>query len=239
LAYVSQGANIAFTKGMIVVASAGNTGASATEPHIGVPAEATNVLAVGAVKADETYATFSSIGPSFDQRVKPDVMAQGQSSVVSNVAGAITTISGTSISCPILAGTITSFWQAFPNLTNQQIVDLVKQSSDRFSNPNAQFGYGIPDFQLAYANGLLQVNSNSNQGFVIAPNPVNHFLNITFPATLSHAKLLLFNSLGQLVLEKNAIESNASISLDNLNRGMYFYKMESGAYTQTGKIIKN
>lgn len=239
LAYISQGANIAFSKGMIVVAAAGNTGASVTEPHIGVPAEATNVLAVGAVKADETYATFSSIGPSFDQRVKPDVMAQGQNSVVSNVAGAITTISGTSIACPIMAGTITSFWQAFPNLTNQQIVDLVKQSSDRFSNPNAQLGYGIPDFQLALTNGLLQTNSTSNPGFVISPNPVNHYLSILFPATITNARLSLFNSLGQLVIEKDTRESNVTISLENLNSGIYFYKMESGSYAQTGKIIKN
>ena len=239
LAYVSQGANIAFTRGMIVVASAGNSGNSATDPHIMVPAEATNVLAVGAVKNDETYATFSSIGPSFDQRIKPDVMAQGQNSVVSNTSGAITTSSGTSISCPILAGTIASFWQAFPNLTNQQIVDLVRQSADRFSNPNAQFGYGIPDFQLALTNGLLQVNSNMNSNFVISPNPVKNYLSISFPPNLSKAKLLLFNSLGQLVLENDSVESNTAVSLENLNLGMYFYKIESGSYAQTGKIIRN
>lgn len=239
LAYASQGANIAFSKGMIVVASAGNSGGSTTDPHIGIPAEATNVLAVGAVKADETYATFSSIGPSFDQRIKPDVMAQGQSSVLSNTSGAITTASGTSFSGPIMAGMIASFWQAFPSLTNQQIVDLVRQSADRFSNPNAQFGYGIPDFQLALTNGLLEVNSNLNYNFVVSPNPVNHYLSISFPTAFSNAKFLLFNSLGQLVLENDSIESNASISLENLNLGMYFYKIESGSYNQTGKIIRN
>jgi len=239
LAYASQGANIAFSKGMIVVAAAGNTGTSLTAPYVGVPAEATNVLAVGAVKADETYATFSSIGPSFDQRVKPDVMAQGENSVASNSAGGITTISGTSISCPILAGMIASFWQAFPNLTNQQIVDLVKQSSDRFSNPTAQLGYGIPDFQLAITNGLLQINSNTKYNFVVFPNPVNQYLSISFPDNFSNAKFSLFNNLGQLVLENDSLQQHGVVSLERLNLGMYFYKIESGSYTQTGKIIKN
>ena len=239
LAYASQGANIAFSKGMIVVVSAGNSGSSPTDPHISVPAEATNVLAVGAVKADETYATFSSIGPSFDDRTKPDVMAQGQSSVVSNVSGNITTTSGTSISCPIIAGMIASFWQAFPNLTNQQIVALVKQSSDRFSNPNFEFGYGIPDFQLAITNGLLQVNSITKHNFVVSPNPVNKYLSIFFPDNFFNAKFSLFNNLGQLVLENNSLQQHDIISLERLNLGMYFYKIESGSYTQTGKIIKN
>ncbi len=238
-AFASQGANIAFSKGIIVVASAGNSGASTTNPHIGIPAEATNVLAVGAVKADETYATFSSIGPSFDQRVKPDVMAQGQSSVLSNTSGAITTASGTSFSGPIMAGAIASFWQAFPNLTNQQIVDLVRQSADRFSNPNAQFGYGIPDFQLALTNGLLQLNSILNYNFIVSPNPANHYVCISFPNHFSKATFLLFNSLGQLVMEKESFESNATISLEKINSGVYFYKIESGSFTQTGKIIRN
>ena len=239
LAYASQGANIAFSKGMIVVVSAGNSGTSATNPHIGVPAEATNVLAVGAVKFDETYAAFSSIGPSFDQRVKPDVMAQGQNSVASNVSGGITTISGTSISCPILAGVITSFWQAFPSLTNQQIVDLVKQSSDRFSTPTPQFGYGIPDFQLALTNALLLVNSTTSHNFIVYPNPANHYLAISFPNTFTKAKFSLFNSLGQLVSASESLVSNVSISLENLNSGLYFYKIESGSYTQSGKIVRN
>lgn len=147
-AFASRGANIAFSKGMIVVASAGNSGNS-VEPHIGVPAEATNVLAVGAVKFDETYATFSSIGPSFDGRVKPDLMAKGQSATVSNTNGNIVDASGTSFACPILAGAVTILWQAIPWATNQQIIDFVKQSADRFANPTNQYGYGIPDFQLA------------------------------------------------------------------------------------------
>lgn len=239
-AFASKGANIAFSKGMIIVASAGNSGGSA-EPsnHIGVPAEANNVLAVGAVKSDRTYATFSSIGPSFDGRIKPDVMAQGQASVVANTSGTIQTASGTSFSCPIMAGMITSFWGAVPNLTNQQIVDFVKQSADRFANPNNQYGYGIPDFESALNSAQLSVNQNSVGRFLVYPNPVSDKLFISFPATFSEAKISLYNVLGQIIFEKTIQNSETSILLDNINSGIYFYKIKSNSFVQSGKIIKN
>jgi serine protease AprX len=239
-AFASKGANIAFTKGMIVVASAGNSGAS-PEPlnHIGVPAEANNVLAVGAVRGDETYAAFSSIGPSFDGRVKPDVMAKGQASVVANINGNVQTASGTSFSCPIMAGMITSFWQALPAFTNQQIIDLVKQSADRFADPTNQFGYGIPDFQLALNMALLSVEDNSAGRFLVYPNPVHDTLFISFPNGFQQAKLTFYNALGQSVFEKSITDSEASVSLEHLNSGIYFYKIENNSFVQSGKIIKN
>ncbi len=238
-AFASRGANIAFSKGMIVVASAGNSGNS-LEPlnRVGVPAEATNVLAVGAVRFDETYATFSSIGPSFDGRIKPDVMAKGSAAVVANTSGTIQTASGTSFSCPIIAGMIASFWQAVPNLTNQQIIDLIKQSSDKFTNPDAQFGYGIPDFQLALTNGLLNTNTPSNANFLLFPNPTSDLISVTFPNGFDTSKLTIFNTLGQFVKELSISVASPTISLEELHSGVYFYKIENPTFSQSGKIIK-
>lgn len=238
-AFASKGANIAFSKGIIVVASAGNS-ATSDEPynHIGVPAEATNVLAVGAVKSDEEYATFSSIGPSFDGRIKPDVMAKGQSAVVATTTGNIQTASGTSFSCPIMAGMIASFWQAVPELTNQQVVDFVKQSADKFNTPDEYYGYGIPDFQLALTNAL-SIHDSAITGFLVYPNPAKNNLFVAFPNGSQEAKITLYTALGQSVLEKSITNSEASIALDNLNFGIYFYKIESDSFTQSGKIIKN
>lgn len=237
-AFASQGANIAFSKGIVVVASAGNDGGS-SEPHVGVPAEATHVLAIGAVQANRIYATFSSVGPTFDNRIKPDVMAQGQNSVISDPSGTITTGSGTSFSGPIMAGSIASFWQAVPNLTNQQIVDFVKQSADRFANPNNQYGYGIPDFESALNSAQLSVNQNSAGRFLVYPNPVYHTLFVSFPPSFSEASISFYNTLGQVVYKKNIQNSETTLSLDNLNSGIYFYKIKSNSFVQTGKIIKN
>jgi len=237
-AFASQGANIAFSKGIIIVASAGNTG-NTNDPHINVPAEATNVFAVGAVKADESYALFSSIGPSFDGRVKPDVMAQGQQSTVANTAGEITSASGTSFSCPIMAGAITSFWSAIPWATNQQVLDFVKQSADRFLSPNDQFGYGIPNFQTALAIAQLSNNESEFKKFKLYPNPTSDKISIVFPNDIGEMNFVLYSNLGQKILERSIKKDVSEISLEGNSSGIYFYTIESKSDFQLGKIIKN
>ena len=239
LAFASQGANIAFEKGIIVVASAGNEGQQ-TEPHVGIPAEAKNVIAVGAVKPDETYALFSSIGPSYDGRVKPDVMAQGQTVVLSDPAGNIVTANGTSFACPITSGMVACLWQALPGKNAQQIKQLILQSSDNY-NPivksRIQYGYGIPDFSLALSNGL-SVNDFSKTDFILYPNPTSDTISVTLPNDSDVRTIAIYTILGQKVLEKNISAQSATISLKSLNSGIYFYKIESNAFSKSGKIIK-
>ena len=235
-AFASRGANIAFTRGIVVIASAGNSGATA-DPYVGVPGEATNVLAIGAVKADETYATFSSIGPSFDGRVKPDIMAQGQAAVVSNTSGAIVTANGTSFSGPIMAGMITSFWSAVPNLTAAEVVQFVKQSADRYTVPTNQFGYGIPDFQLALTNAL-NAQTFDNEVFSIYPNPIKNVITITIPDESVNATLYLYNNLGQRVNEILLTTSNQTINVENLASGIYFFELSAKNKLIQGKLVK-
>ena len=236
--FISKGSDIAFSRGMICVASAGNSGAS-PDPFIGVPSDAITTLGIGAVKADETYAAFSSIGPTPDGRIKPDIMAQGQASVISNTVGTVVTGSGTSFAGPIMAGAITSLWQAVPSLTNQQVIDFVKQSADRFTNPTSQFGYGIPDFQVALNAAMLSVKENDFTKFLIYPNPVQENLVVVFPNEYESAKVIFSNALGQIISEKSITKSESSISLEGLNSGMYLYKIVSNSFIQSGKIIKN
>jgi serine protease AprX len=232
----SKGANMAFSKGIIVVASAGNEGANA-EPHVGVPAEATNALAIGAVISNKTRASFSSQGPSFDGRVKPDIMAQGQDSVLSDTSGTITTASGTSFSGPIMAGMIASFWQAVPTLTNQQVVNLVKQSADNFSTPNGLYGYGIPNFSSALSTAL-GTKYVSNQVFAIYPNPIKNTVSVTLPDNLKNVSINFYNQLGQIVLNKKLNSQNSKLELDTLSSGIYLYQIEADNFSKSGKIIK-
>lgn len=238
-AFASRGANIAFSKGMIVVCSAGNEGITA-EPHVGVPAEATSVIAVGAVKADRTIASFSSIGPSFDGRIKPDVMAQGQAAVVASTSGAITTANGTSFSGPIFAGMITCLWQAIPNATNAQVVDFVKQASDRFANPTAQYGYGIPNFQNALNTALLNIRfaNAPSAAFLLAPNPASTGVILHFLNSGTTAKFQIFSAIGQEVYTNEFVQSDQEIDVRNLQSGIYFYKFQIGDGLYTGKLLK-
>jgi serine protease AprX len=238
--FISRGANLAFSRGIIVVASAGNSGGS-SNPFVAVPAEATNVLAIGAVKADRNYASFSSIGPSFDGRIKPDVMAQGQASVLSNTNGTITTANGTSFSGPILAGMVACLWQALPNLTNQQIINLVKKSSDRYTNPNAQYGYGIPDFQKAInlnisENPILKPNLLENFVFYQSPNTDN--VSFAFPKGILKATVNFYDVLGQFVFTKNITPNDNFVPISSWSVGVYVYNIDTGSIVQNGKFLR-
>lgn len=235
--FISRGAEIAFSRGMIVVVSAGNSGGT-PDPHIGAPADAVSVITVGAVNASKVLTSISSLGPSYDERIKPDVLAQGQSVVLSNELGAIVTGSGTSFSSPIMAGMIACLWQAFPEKTNQEIRQLVIASADKFTSPNNQYGYGIPDFGLAVTNALSKPEF-STVDFRMYPNPTHDFVSIAFPDKFDTGTVAIYTIFGQKVLEKTISNELPSVSLKALNNGIYFYKLESKSYSKTGKIIKN
>jgi subtilisin family serine protease len=235
-AFISRGAEIAFSRGMILVTSAGNSGGT-SDPHIAVPADAVSVIAVGAVNSSEVLTSFSSVGPSFDGRIKPDVMAQGQAAIVSDDAGNIVTANGTSFSSPIMAGMIACLWQAFPQKTNREIRELVLKSADKFSAPNNQYGFGIPDFALAVSNQLV-LESFSKDDLILYPNPASDTVSVSLPSTFDMGTVFIYSILGQKVLEQEITPQVSIISLKSLNEGVYLYKMESDGFSKTGKIIK-
>ena len=232
--YMSRGAEIAFSRGMIIVAAAGNSGNTA-DVHIAVPADAVSVIAVGAVNSSKALAPFSSIGPSSDNRIKPDVMAQGQSDVLSDEFGNIVTANGTSFSSPIMAGMVACLWQAFPLKTNKEIRDLIIQSADRFATPNNQYGFGIPNFSQALT---LSVNAFSKNDFILYPNPVKDSISISLPGGHDKGSFLIYNVLGQKISENDITSQTSNISLKSLEKGIYVYKLESGVFSKTGKIVK-
>ena len=109
---------------MILVTSAGNGGSSGF-PFVGTPGDSPGMLTIGAVDSDGDYVSFSSIGPTIDGRVKPDVMAQGRNAAVVSSIGNVTTSNGTSFSSPIMAGAVASLWQARPEVPNAQIISFI------------------------------------------------------------------------------------------------------------------
>ncbi len=236
----SRAVDIAFSKGMICVISAGNEGGKA-EPHVGTPADALHAITVGSVTSAEVKSGFSSIGPTGDGRMKPDLMAMGTASVISNTSGTITTANGTSFSSPILAGAIASFWSAFPNKQNSEIAQLVKASADRYAasvvTPNNDYGYGIPDFQLAL-NTALSVTDFEKEKIALYPNPVNDSFVVSLHENLLNSQFELFNSLGQKVKSEIIAQQKQSIYVQNLNSGMYFYTLSNGQNKTSGKLIK-
>ena len=233
--FISKGLDIAFSRGMICVNSAGNSGNSPWF-YISAPADAINALAIGAVNAVGDYATFSSQGPSSDGRVKPDVVAQGQQSVLSSTSGNITTASGTSFSGPITTGMVACLWQALPNATNSEIMQLIKQSASTYSSPTNELGYGIPDFNLALNNGLLNVNTSDKVRFMVYPNPATDAVTIAFPTGFDNATIFLYNTMGQLMVSRELTSEDKSVPLTSFSSGIYLYKIESVSASQSGKI---
>ncbi len=149
----SRSASLAASRGLLVLNSAGNSGNDRWK-KIGVPADASDILTVGAVDSLRRNTLFSSLGNTADGRIKPDVMALGERAAVFNIDGSIIRVNGTSFSTPILCGLVACLWQAFPDRRPEEVIDAVRRSADNAAHPDNVFGYGIPDMWKAYL--LLQ-----------------------------------------------------------------------------------
>lgn len=233
--FITKGANIAFEKGMLLVTSAGNAYATS----IGAPADSPNTLTIGAVDANGNFANFSSIGTSYQPSLKPDVVAQGASSYVINQNDNITTSSGTSFSSPIMAGAVACLWQVYPDLTNLEIINLVRESGSQYNNPDYYLGYGIPDLEIALNNirALDVVESNMEEKLKLYPNPIKDQLYVSLP-TDAVATLNLFDVLGKIVNTFQVSNEFNAISTSNLANGIYVAKVETVTGTHTFRLIK-
>lgn len=141
----SNSASMMASKGMVLCNSAGNEGDNQWK-LISVPADADDVLTVGALTPEGKNTDFSSLGNTADGRIKPDVMAMGQSCTVLSTRGTLTTASGTSFASPIMCGMVTCYWQAHPTLTALEVVKAVRALGDNVKHPDNVFGFGTPDF---------------------------------------------------------------------------------------------
>jgi hypothetical protein len=155
-AFISQAASMLADKGIILINSAGNSGMGPWK-KITVPADAENILTVGAVTPDAPYriAPFSSIGPSQDGRVKPDVVAVGAPAFLVNGRGNIMQDMGTSFAAPIICGLTACLWQALPHKTALEIMELIRQSGNNKEHPDNISGFGLPNFWRAYMVGRM------------------------------------------------------------------------------------
>jgi subtilisin family serine protease len=217
-------------KGMIVCSSAGNSGGSSW-PKVGFPADADSIITIGAVDANQSIVGFSSVGPTSDGRIKPDVMAQGLASVVANSNGAIGTSSGTSFSSPILAGMVACLWQSNPTKKNMEIIDAIRKSSNMADSPNNQYGYGIPDFCKAdqLLKGMVEINLG-NEIVFYSSNPFNEKCVIYFPNEIKNAYIEVVDVNGKLLLNESINQSQnlnyfKEINMINSSNGVYFLRI--------------
>ncbi|MFK7833546.1 MAG: S8 family serine peptidase [Winogradskyella sp.] len=237
VAFISKGASIAVEKGILVVVSAGNAGATDWQT-VGAPADSPDVLSIGGVNANGDYVAFSSQGGAAQVGYqKPDVVARAGTAFVVSESNTITQNNGTSFSGPIVCGGIASLWQAIPEVSPTEVMQLVRQSASQFNNPDDLLGYGIPDLDLARALAL-SVDKLTLDSFSFYPNPVTSHLNIEMPATINELRVSIYNQMGQVVLNQIVTENSKLINVSDLNSGIYVMTLSTENHSKTFKFIK-
>jgi hypothetical protein len=241
-AIVTIGAEIAASKGILVVNSAGNSGNNSSFPYIGAPADGFNVFSIGAVNASGARASFSSVGPTFDGRIKPDIMAQGQGTALTGSNNNFTFGNGTSFSSPIIAGMAACLWQMKPNFTNLQIKQAIMQSGSTSANPSNTFGYGIPDF-VAAANLLTSIDTGQQDSRLLLayPNPFTTEIQIALNE-LRPLNITLTDMFGRQLFRMLLTDVNKLLLVDELRKlsaGTYFLRVNGPESSQQIKLIKS
>lgn len=234
--FITKGANVASEKGMLIVASAGNEGNTSWET-ITAPADSPKILTVGAVDAMGNYVSFSSRGPTADGRIKPDVVAQGKTAAVILPNGTISSANGTSFSAPITAGTVACLWGAFPNKTNMEIIQMVRQSASQYQQPDKYLGYGIPNFKVAL-NALSTTDFTNKENIALFPNPFSEELQLNFPGLEEKAQVTIYSLLGKVVYRQQIEAPKNTLQLQQLNKGLYLIEITSKEKQITYKIVK-
>lgn len=240
---ITRGAEIACSRGLLVVNSAGNEGSEYNDWRwIGAPADGEHVFTIGAVGVDGMRAPFSSIGPTYDNRIKPDVMAHGYNVYVTGTMDDwFGQGSGTSYSSPVICGMTACLMQAMPGKTTQEIRDCLRNSGNYAEHPDSFYGYGIPDYVKALNFlGVNEVENDASELIKIYPNPSNGVIFVDFGVE-GEKNVQVFNQLGQMIYNIDIQDDNSEIEafLSKLTSGIYIVKSSSNEKNISTKLIKN
>jgi serine protease AprX len=240
---VTRAADLATSRGMMVVNSAGNEGGSSWQ-YIGAPADGDSVFSIGAVDASGIYASFSSTGPTYDGRIKPDVTAQGEGTTVIAGWGGVVQGSGTSFSSPIIAGALACLWQSAPSFSAQQLRDAVRNTASQATTPNMYYGYGIPNMMNAML--LLSAPSTSpepQQTYELFPVPFSGSPRLRSNLNISEMlKIEILTVSGEMICSRYLhLNSASTITLNDFEAipsGLYFVRIIRDTGQEVLKAVK-
>ncbi|MEI8273835.1 MAG: S8 family peptidase, partial [Paludibacter sp.] len=240
----SRAATIASKKGMVVLVAAGNEGQNAWK-YIGSPADADGIISVGAVTSAGVPSSFTSFGPSYDGRVKPEICATGTASALVNTSGTPAYGNGTSFATPIMAGMMACLLQKYKTQTQNpsvwSLLQSVFKTGSIYSNPTAQMGYGIPDFKVAEQNLTTfdSVQQLQKFSFILTENTVFKSLIIRFVAwnTPIQASVRIYSVSGKQIFNQVITDSYTIIKTSNFPTGIYAVCVTENGKTETRKIV--
>lgn len=238
-AVITRAAGMARDRGIIVVVSAGNEGQSSWR-YITSPADADGILAVGAVNTLGAKAGFSSVGPTADGRIKPDVMAMGVNTQVILPNAQPGANSGTSLAAPIVAGLMAGMLQAFPERKPVELIEAIKISARQGSKPDNNFGFGIASY-IAASNYLKSKSAYTD--VLLYPNAVANVFQLSF-RDLPEGTIVLsfFDMAGRQLTSKTTTLTweldPLQIDVAELLPGSYILKVQAGGKTLSLRFVK-
>jgi hypothetical protein len=179
-AVTTVAADIAASRGIAVVTAAGNNG-PLPWPGVIAPSDGDSVIAVGAVDFTGLIASFSSRGPTYDGRIKPDVCAQGVSVYAASPYDSLSYVwvGGTSLSTPLVAGASALCLQMHPYWSPVVLRDELRASANRAQNPDNDYGWGVIDAYQTALNGATAIfdgRSPAGADIVLRQNFPNPFV---------------------------------------------------------------
>ncbi|MCU0455335.1 MAG: S8 family peptidase [Bacteroidales bacterium] len=240
-AFITRAADIAASRGILVVSSAGNERNKPWQRII-APSDGDSVLAAGAVDGNNFISVFSSAGPSADRQVKPDVSALGVNITVQVNETHLVKANGTSFSCPVLSGMAACLMEAVPQAASHEIIRALQLSADRKNSPDSLYGYGIPDMlnALRYLQDIyIEI---PEVGSELGPNPTRGELQFTFRNEPGRMKMDIVNSSGKIIYRRDFGEyagRNLRINaLAGMEQGIYFIRLETDSGTFKYRIVK-
>lgn len=238
---VSKAAAWAASKGIICIISAGNQGSDSWK-YITAPADADSILSVGAVDRTGLRASFSSIGPSADLRIKPDIAAMGLATIAGLPSGSFGSISGTSFSAPLIAGLVAGIMQANPQKTAQEIIQVVRKSGTQASKPDQLLGFGIPHFDRIsqLLNPVLSVETQEKSTFKVFPNPASLGQRIrVFTDGTPTGTLEIINTQGTIVESINFRQAEFDFFAAPFVSGKYYFRFTFGNQVKVIPVLLN
>jgi subtilisin family serine protease len=234
---MSRAAALAASRGLLLFNSAGNDGDKEWR-KISFPADAENILTVGSLAKDSLRSDFSAVGYTEDGRIKPDLMAMGSMASVVTSSGNIIRSSGTSFSSPILAGLGACLWEALPDLTAVEMLQLLRESGHRFHSPDSLYGYGIADVFEAYTKktnltGIRRQNQEDPFSLIVYNNRL--YIN-TGRNEYAQSALNVYSGWGVRMLSVSNL--SGSINISSFPRGVYIVQLQIGGKRYVRKFVK-
>ncbi len=241
---ITQGANIAVSRGMLVFASAGNEGNSSWK-YIIAPSDGDSVIGVGAVNKEGLPAPFTSWGFASDGDVKPNVSAVGWSTIIVRSSGSVGAGNGTSYSSPVLAGAAACLWQANPDAAAHHVKQAIEKSAHLYDNPDSLVGYGIPDLKIAdwiLKTSVAERHEIKNT-WQVYPNPAQDYVVLQKNGKVTSSDLQInFYSVDGKLLRKQETKDAVKILLQNIQAfpaGIVILQIISDEGTDAVKISIN